>query len=572
MLARRMRILDRRRFLTAVSSAAGFGLVAPWLGSCGSKTAVPAILQLDDGKIFDLSVASADPSATGVVLWTHLRREQVVPGRSLYFQVSDDALFSRLTVEGKIEADDIGAAHDFTVRVDLDGSLAPGRVYFYRFVYGDRTTRAGRCRTLPAAGNSSLTLGMVTCQDYTNGYYGAFRHLSDDDVDFVVHLGDFIYESAGDPRFQTLPFADRQVILPSGGKVAMGLDDYRAAYATYRRDPDLQRALERHTFIFVSDDHETANDCYWDYARDTLGAPDHPLRADAGALRQLKRDSQKAWLEYVPARVVADETAAHPHRALTAYREFAFGDLVRYLALDTRSYRSPHPCGEGDIFQRYLPLTCSDYSLPMRSILGEAQRPWLVDRLSAAGTTWRVLGNQTFFGRLTLGGLRPVPINVDAWDGFEAERVWLTGEVQSRGVSDLVILTGDLHSTIASEVKADYGSINPFDRKNVIGVEFMTPSVTSSALFDSILSGLGGGNPTLATGLGAGAIRLANPHIKFFDSAAHGYSTISFARDHCEWTAYAIDKDVAPPATTTRRVLARFRKDRASTTLVDQGV
>lgn len=572
-----MTSLDRRRFLAVMSRAAsaagvGVGLGAPWLvtatAGCGSKTAVPKTLRPDDGQIFDLSVASGDPSATGVILWTHLRREQVVGGRSLFFQVSKDATFSTLIVEGEIDAVDISAARDFTVRVDLDGRLSAGGLYFYRFVYGDRTSRIGRCRTLPAAGNQSLTLAMVSCQDYTNGYYGALRHLADDDVDFVVHLGDFIYESAADPRFQSLPFPDRHVLLPSTMAVAMGLDDYRAIYATYRRDPDLQRALERHTFIVVSDDHETANDCYWDYARDTLGAPDHPWKDDAGAMRRLKLESQRAWLDYVPARVTFDEQATHPHRALTQYREFVFGDLVRYLALDTRSYRSAHPCGEGDVFQRYVPPGCGDAALPQRSILGAVQKPWLIDRLSAAGPIWKVLGNQTFFGRLSVGA---VPINVDAWDGFEAERLWLTGEIQKRGVSDLVILTGDLHSTIAAEVKVDYDNVNPFERSGVIGVEFMTPSVTSSALFDTILRGLGNSNPALASGLGSGAVRLSNPHIKFFDSAAHGYATVTFTRDHCEWTAYAVDKDVAGSAA-ARRVLARFRKNRGSPNLIEQDV
>jgi alkaline phosphatase D len=567
---------DRRGFIKALSSAAGAGWAASWSAGCGDggssspspspSRPVPRVLQPDQGRVFDLSVASGDPSATGVILWTHLRPEEVVAGRPLFFQVAPDAGFSTLILEGEIPAGELRADRDYTVRVDLDGRLSPGAVLFYRFIYGDRASRVGRCRTLPPAGVSSITLAMLSCQDFTNGYYGAYKHLADDDVDFVVHLGDFIYESAGDPRFQTLPFADRQLLLPSGAEVAMGLDDYRSIYRSYRRDADFQRALERHTFIVVSDDHETANDCYWDYGRDTLGAPDHPLRNDAGGLRRLKLEAQRAWTEYVPARVIIDDKATHPHRYVKQYRELAFGDLVRYLALDTRSYRSAHPCGEGDVFQRYLPLACGELAAPARTILGDDQRSWVADRLAASGSTWKVMGNQTFFGRLSLGGLRPVPVNVDAWDGFEAERRWLTTQLQQRNVSDLVILTGDLHSTIAAEVKADYGAGG--GAANLLGVEFMTPSVTSSALFDTLLRGLGGNNPALSAGLGGGAVRLANPHIKFFDSAAHGYATIRFTRDHCEWTAYAVDKDLATGA--SRRVLARFRKDRAAPSLIEQ--
>src|SRR5438034_1098891 len=218
------------------------------------------------------------------------------------------------SLRAPITADAIGPAADHTVRVDLDGHLAPGERYHYRFVYGCKASRTGRCRTLPAAGIGALRLALITCQDFTNGYYEVFRHLAADDVDFVLHLGDFIYESAGDPRFQMLPFEDRKIILPSDGKVAMDLRDYRHLYRTYRGDPNLQRALERHTFIFIPDDHETANDCYWDWMRDTLGAPDHPRKDDVGAMRQLKLGSQRAWIDYVPARVVVEPGASHPHR------------------------------------------------------------------------------------------------------------------------------------------------------------------------------------------------------------------------------------------------------------------
>ena len=568
-----MRTIDRRRFLLLSG-----GTAAPWLIGCDSSSgiaqpgsgavpgqvgdtppgtlgprggAVPCAVEPDDGRIFDLSVASADPSATGVILWTHLRPEAVVAGQPLFFQVARDAQFASLVMEGQV-AGAIGPDTDHTVRVDLDGHLAPGGAYFYRFVYGCRASPTGRCRTLPGAGVPSLKLALITCQDFTNGYYEVFRHLAADDVDFVLHLGDFIYESAADPRFQSLPFADRKVVLPSDGKVAMNLGDYRHLYRTYRGDPNLRRALERHTFIFIPDDHETANDCYWDYTRDTLGAPDHPLKDDAGAMRQLKLDSQRAWTEYVPARVAIEPGAIHPHRFLRSYREFAFGDLFRYLALDTRTYRMPHPCGEGDVFQRYLPVGCRATADASRSILGPAQRTWLVDRLAAGGALWKVLGNQTFFGTLDVTG--GWPINTDAWDGFEAERRWLMDEVKKRAVDNLVILTGDLHSYIASTVKVDYGK--PADADNLVGVEFMTPSVTSAALFDLILKGLG--SSPFAAGLSEGAVRTANPHIKFFNSSQHGYSTIEFTRDHCEWVAYAVDKD--HPSDTQRKAIARFRK------------
>ena len=202
---------------------------------------------------------------------------------------------------------------------------------------------AGRCRTLPAASaqRKRYKLALLTCQDYTNGYYGALAHVArDESIDHVLHLGDFIYETAGDPRFQSLPFADRTMVLPSGGTVALDVNDYRFIYRTIRRDPNVQALMERHTLICVPDDHETANDTYWDYARDTLGAPDHPYTTDPkygnspALLKQLKLDSQRAWTEYVPARVSFNSNATHPFDALTVYRRFDFAGFLDLLMIE----------------------------------------------------------------------------------------------------------------------------------------------------------------------------------------------------------------------------------------------
>jgi alkaline phosphatase D len=554
---------DRRRFLAGLSSAIGWRLALPsavtfW--SCSSDTGasrVPSSLRLDAGQLFDLSVASGDPSATGVVLWTHLSPSFVVAGQNLHFQVALDAAFNQLVVEGQIDSANIGAAHDYTARVDLDGWLAAGNRYHYRFVYGDVASATGRCRTLPGGSPGHLKLALLTCQDYTNGYYGTFRHIAaDDSIDFVVHLGDIIYESVGDPRFQDAPFADRQIVMPSGSTVALGLADYRALYRTYRGDPAQQRMLEQHTLIAVSDDHETANDCYWDYARDTLGAPDHPFKADAAKLKQLKLESQRAWVEYVPARVVVNEGATHPHDYLRFYRDFAFGDLARLVMIDTRTYRTPHPCGEGDVFQRYLPVGCDGRKSPSQSLLGATQRAWMLDRLGAPGALWNLLGNQTYLGRLSavIGGA--VPIDVDAWDGYEAERRSVSEELRRRGVKNLVVMTGDLHSYLASHVKVSYDDLNPFNVSNTIGVEFMTPSVTSAVLFDALArDGVGG----FGDGLAEAAVRLDNPHISYFNSSHHGYSTLELGRGRADWVAYSVDRTVAGDQA-SRLALAHFRK------------
>jgi alkaline phosphatase D len=552
------------------SRAAAYGLVAPYLVTFDRRAAVaqsraPSALRSDTGSVFDLSVASGDPSPSGVVLWTHLRADAIAEGRELLFQVASDAAFSQLVLEGSVPASVVSADQDYTVKIDLEGRLAAGQRYYYRFVYGETVSRTGRCKTLPTGSPSSLTLGLLTCQDYTNGYYGALRQLAQDEsLDFVVHLGDIIYETVGDPSFQTLPFDDRKLALPSGQGVVQGLADYRALYRSYRQDPNFQLALERHTFIIVPDDHETANDCYWDYEQDTLGAPDHPFSGDAGALRQLKLESQRAWLEYVPARVTVNPGATHPHDYFASYRDFRFGDLLQLNMLDTRTYRSPHPCGEGREFQRYVPLGCDAWRADGQTMMGSAQRDWLSGRLGERGALWNVLGNQTLFAQLSLAGL--TQINVDAWDGYDAERRWLTNQLIEQQVSNPVVITGDLHSYVAAELRVDYGNVDPFDLDNYVGVEFMTPSVTSAALFDTLLQDVQG-DPVLVDGLTAAAVTLTNPHIKYFESQSHGYSVLRFTRSYCEWLAYSVDKD-ADPSATARTTLARLRKYTGLPTLV----
>lgn len=570
--------MDRRRFISALGALGG-GLLVTWQAQAtewfnlGTTPLNTSGLRTDSARVFDLSVSSADPSLTGVILWTHIAPDAIVPGEALYLQVALDANFQTLLLQAQIAAANITPERDHTIKIDLDGQLPAslaGGPYYYRFIYAGTVSRTGRCRTLSSStALKRLKLGLLTCQDYTNGYYGALAHVAkDDSLDFVLHLGDFIYETAGDPRFQSLPFADRTMILPSGGTVALGLADYRFIYRRYRSDAQLQAAMEKHTFICVPDDHETANDCYWDYARDTLGAPDHPFTTDAqygnspALLTQLKLDSQRAWSEYVPARVSFDSLATHPHQALQIYRQFRFGSFLDLFMIENRSYRSAHPCGEGDVLQRYVPLGCTQYNSTEQTLLGSQQHNWLVEGLTQSKATWKLMGNQTFFGRLALTflGAQITPLNVDAWDGFNAERRALTGALREAKVRNFLVATGDLHTYMASNVKHNYGDSNPLNFDNFVGAEFMTPAVTSSNLGEMLGAKLDATQRTLLLqGLAAPAVRLNNPHIQYFNSDQQGYSTLELTDSHAEWVAYAVDKSSTDPAV-ARKCVARQRK------------
>ncbi len=560
------RPITRRRFL----KTAGAGLLAPYslipldASAALRRTGDPFRIRrfLKPEWVFPESVASGDPTPSGVILWTRINPRIWKSDEPLAFEIALDPRFQRMVSRGLIDPAGIRPEADYTVHLDLNGQLPADSFCYYRFIYRNAASRTGRCRTLPPDGApiDKLHLGVITCQDYTNGYYGAFVHLAlERELDFVLHLGDLIYETTGGTGFQSGPFPDRSILLPSLRTSAMGLDDFRALYRTYRSDRYFQLAMEFHTWIVIWDDHETANDCYWDYTRDTLGAPDHPYTLsarygnDPGRLRRLKLDAQRAWAEYVPTRITFNESADHPHDAMTEYRSVDFGDLVHLVLTDERTYRAAHPCGEDEFGRdgRIINPGCPERFSPGQTMLGEPQRDWFINSITGSGAVWNAWGNEVFLGPLTIGepGMERLILNLDAWDGYAGEREFILESLRDAGVRNLVVLTGDLHTFMSSYVKLDYADLSNTRPANILGVEFMTPAVTSSNFAE--LAGYTppppASNPFASMHpryFLEGAIRANNPHVQFFNSQDWGYSTVTFRRDRVEYRAYAVDKTV----------------------------
>ncbi|WP_445357223.1 alkaline phosphatase D family protein [Microbulbifer sp. ANSA002] len=547
--------VSRRTFVQAM----GLALLTPFtvrsLAASNSETYArfnlsgsPSGYDIDqDGLIFDLSVASGDPSQTGVVLWTHINPAAFVPGQILYVDVALDDSFTQPVLSAEINAEDISADRDYTVNIDLEGYLSPNQRYYYRFKYGALCSRTGRCHTLPTGGLESIKMAVVTCQDYTTGYYNAYSHLADEDVHCVLHLGDFIYEYAQYEGFEDAIV--HPMSLPSGGNVAMDLEDYRHIYREYRKDKNLQRAMEMHSFIITWDDHETADNAYWDYDRDTLGVPSHPYQTGANnpeQLRQLRRDAQQAWIEYVPARVKVDEAASHAFDYLQIYRSFQFGDLVDLYMTDSRTYRTKEPCKDGSAWENYW---CTDYEEKSQTMLGKTQRDWLINGLVNSNARWKVWGNQTLLAQLAGTALgRPLVFaNYDAWDGYQWEREKILSSVKDNSVDNFVVLTGDLHTSIASYLKVNFNKISNWDYDNLVGIELMTPSISSPNLNDTLERGVDVGS--VFTSLLNGGVQVNNPHIKDFVSNIYGYAVIEFNHSELNWTVYDIDKKSDNPST-----------------------
>lgn len=563
--------VTRRDFLrlagyTAVAHMTPYRL-APGVGSV--RALLGALNNRPPEEVFGLSVASGDPTPTGVVLWTRVNPDQWLDGELLAFEVALDEAFTQVVAQGVVDSADFDAVRDFTLKLDLDGQLQPDMSYYYRFTYRETTSRVGRCHTLPDPNSAPemLKLGLVTCQSFGNGYYPAYYHLTQEsDLRFVLHLGDYIYENAQpDP-----PFKDRGFMLPSQQNLAHSLEDYRFLYRTYRSDPFLQLAHEQLTFIAIWDDHETANDCYWDYATDGAGVPDHPFVDDPPEVRNgLKRAAMQAWSEYIPGRPTADLGASHPHDFLSIYRSFRYGDLVELFMTDERTYRTAPPCGLQFIGERYATRGCEGQLDPANTMLGVPQRDWLVSGLLNSTALWKVWGNEVFVGPLKAKRIS-APLHkglfytMDGWDGFEYERQLILQALKAGGVENLVALTGDLHAYLAAYLKVNYET-DPFNitPANLVGVEFMTPSVTSATLNEEFAE-IG-----LPIHLTQPVVRAMNPHIKFFDADHWGYATVTFTRADCYYDAYTVDKTVND-ASASRLLLKRLRAPLGQVRLWDE--
>ena len=480
--------------------------------------------------VFPLGVASGDPAPDGVVLWTRVEPSPSGPV-TVAWDVARDAAMRDIVVSGHAVA---AAAHDWTIKVRVRSpALTPFTSYWYRFRALGTASRPGRFKTLPNPGRplDRLRLGYVSCQDFTAGRFTALRELAGTDVDYVVHLGDYIYETVGDPDFQNRGPRNRRLQLPGNRLRAESLDDYRWLYRTYRADPDLQRLHERHTVIAIWDDHEFANDGYGIHDTDSA---DESANADP----QRRSAASQAWSEYVPADVTFRPDAP-PTEQIRVYRSFVFGDLAELVLTDERMYRDGPPCGLLRA-QRYATPGCPQQHAPDRTMLGADQRSWLIERLTTSTRRWKLWGNETMLMPFRLPGwlarrLHPrdgdVPmldelyVSLDQWDGFQAERAALVRALSD--VEGLIVLTGDLHSFIS-------GTLRTPDGRDVATC-LMVGSATSANLAEMLA---GRTLPSLPLPLDA-LVRSTNPHLDYVNSSTHGFNVldVDHARARCRMTA-----------------------------------
>jgi alkaline phosphatase D len=371
------------------------------------------------------------------------------------------------------------------------GRLRPDERYWYRFATRDKDSQVGRAQTAPAPGSERpVRFAFFSCQQYTSGYYGAYRHMLEQDPDFVVCLGDYIYE-----RPFYIPYREDKTGA-NGDGVAVTLDDYRAKYRLYRADPDLQAMHQQLPFLAMWDDHEVEDN----YAGNAANTPDDPKRIAAG---------HRAFHEYQP--------NLRFKEADRTYRRFRFGKALELFLLDERSYRDDQPCG--DAFAQ----PCADSATPRR-FLGPAQMGWIKDRLERSPANWKVVGNQLMIMPLDIAPGQPVV--QDSWEGYQAERTELLAHLEKAAIKDVAFITGDIHTFFAGEVRRD-GRTGPPVAVELVGGATTTPGVSETA-YDQAKEG---GFPVLppstpAATAASDQFPATNPWLTFADTSHNGYAVV----------------------------------------------
>lgn len=512
--------ISRRELIQ--KSLFGFGALSLSVGFTGcndSSDQETATLQVN----FEHGVASGDPLQDRVILWTRLTPSDSSARLQVTWEIALDQQFKQIIKTDKVTT---AAAQDFTVKVDATG-LKPNQSYFYRFSFGDKISPIGQTKTLPTS-TSKVSFAVCSCSNYPAGYFYVYREMAKQDVDVVIHLGDYIYEYGADGYAAEDAAKLGRTLAADNNKEIIKLDDYRKRYALYRKDKDLQSLHHRHPFIVIWDDHELANDAWRE------GAENHTEETanakNEGKFSERKLAALQAYFEWMPIRPVDNQH-------IKIYRQFNFGGLVNLMMLDTRIIARDEQLEYGKFIN---PMTGKLDAVAFqaalfnstRTIMGETQREWLLGNkeknivgvIQSSNATWDVLGQQILMTKMfvpaellqalaeiTAGNpsldtlnkmnvqitelvklklrliqgdptltaqdkarvLTVAPYNLDAWDGYFAEREIVYGTL-AQLKKKVVVLAGDTHNAWSSNLYSKDGVF--------VGVELATSSVSSPGL------------------------------------------------------------------------------------------
>lgn len=491
-------------------------------------------------KPFYHGVASGDPLSDRVIIWTRVTPDTNTQIKTVEWKVATDTAMTNIVKSGTVTTD---STKDFTVKVDVTG-LNAGTTYYYAFKTSGIFSTVGRTRTAPSGNVNHLRFAVVSCNNYEAGFFNGFGRIADrNDIDAVIHLGDYIYEYAqkqyGDTTIGRLVEPEKEIITEG---------DYRIRYSLYRLDPDLQRAHQQQAFISIWDDHESANDSYKD------GADNHQPNTE-GDWQIRKNISKKVYFEWMPIRDTTNNKI---------YRTIKYGDLAELIMLDTRLEGRSAP-----------PKNYDDVDIPVRTILGDTQNQWFRNKLMTSTAKWKIIGNQVLFSTTNVGFAavngqgQPAPNDtnairatennfIDNWESYPTERNNIIDYITNNNIKNVVIVTGDSHASWAFDVTKqpviypdknfnNFASPSPSYTASTgvgsVAVEFGTPSITS-ANFDEIV---GATSATQFEGLVNNPIPFLgnsnyNPHLKYVDLDRHGYIVLDLKADSAQANFYYVDK------------------------------
>ena len=537
---------DRRNFLIRSASAvAAVSTTGTILVACGGTNAAAAE--------YRYGVASGDPLADRVMLWTHAKVPNSNESVPLTWQVSTSSAFDTIVATGSLTS---VADTAFTNKVDATG-LSAGNTYYYRFLDQFRNASpVGTTRTLPASSATSVKFAVFSCTLYSAGYFNAYDAAAKSGAQYAIHLGDYIYEYGSDPaKFgNSDAVALGRVTAPANDIVS--LDDYRTRYAQYRSDPNLQALHAAMPWITVWDDHEFANNAWVDNA-------ENHNSTTQGSWTARKAIAARVYHEWMPIRT-PDAT-----NLLKIYRRFDFGNIFTLHMVDTRiEGRDKQYDGYGDAdggIGRYVNALTSGSDATHR-MMSNTQQNWLTSGMAASTATWQIMGNQDIMSRmwfpasvlqaqatatvsptpvnqqavlqsisdfltakatpsefrtptqtaLVSTGTNPrLPYNLDAWDGYPLQRETILQTIKAQG-KRLITLSGDSHNAWFANVTTLAGE--------KVGVEFAGSSVTSPG-FESV--GLGGlasslDGTALAPGIQGSGMGLVDD-LNYADTIRRGY-------------------------------------------------
>jgi alkaline phosphatase D len=474
--------------------------------------------------VFQHGVASGDPLADRVILWTRVTPAQPRSSISVSFIVATDPLLTQVVRRGTTRTN---PGRDNTVKIDATG-LQPGTTYYFRFGAEGAMSPVGRTRTLPVGSAQRLRIAVVSCSNHAYGYFNAYARIAERaDLDLVVHLGDYIYE------YGPNVYGNTRTPEPAGEMVTLA--DYRARHAQYKRDADSQAMHRQHPLVAIWDDHETTNDAWKD------GAENHSPETEGNWATRVNQALQ-AYYEWMPVRPVDPRSRTALRNNARAFR---FGNLLELVMLEERlSARSQQlPASAAPGATPFGPgfVQAGAFTDPARTLLGDTQEAWLADRLRTTPARWKLLGQGVMFAQLKGVGAANaagggVFLNSDQWDGYEParNRIYdiINGNASQPGVGNVVVLTGDIHSSWAADLTQDpnnpdvaSGGYNPATGAGSRAVEFVGTSVTSPGVDTDTSGGI------------AGFLRSVNPHFKYINLHRRGYMLVDVDPERvvCEW-------------------------------------